>query len=206
MDVKLTFINRTESPVNRDFVFFQKNLAAVFDDLAVVWKVIADCGFDDRHPFSFPLAMGIGAQDSWGNPIGLGQLPAKCGELFRVLERPSGSVIELVGPASSPTQMQLRSDFTRGAVNAQIFRDGRRLAVNNLVPGQTAAFEFRPSLWVGAVTEMREGDLINSAILSTIDTELSLEGIASADIVATGGGRGREWQPIRFDLENVVRT
>ena len=45
---------------------------------------------------------------------------------------------------------------------------------------------------------------MNSAILSDINTELSLLGIQSADIVMTGGGAGPQATPFEFTLENVV--
>ena len=44
---------------------------------------------------------------------------------------------------------------------------------------------------------------MNSAIISNINTELSLLGIASADIVMTGGGPGPNSTPFQFTLENV---
>jgi hypothetical protein len=37
-----------------------------------------------------------------------------------------------------------------------------------------------------------------------VNTEISLEGIASADIVMTGGGSGSSAQPFVFSLQNVV--
>jgi hypothetical protein len=46
--------------------------------------------------------------------------------------------------------------------------------------------------------------VMNSAIMSCVNTELSLLGIASADIVLTGGGPGRDSSPFQFSLENVV--
>ncbi len=46
---------------------------------------------------------------------------------------------------------------------------------------------------------------MNSAIVSEINTELSLLGIASADIIMTGGGAaGQGAQPFVFNLENIV--
>jgi len=45
---------------------------------------------------------------------------------------------------------------------------------------------------------------MNSAVVSSINTELSLIGIASADIVMTGGGAGPAATPFEFAFENVV--
>jgi hypothetical protein len=45
-----------------------------------------------------------------------------------------------------------------------------------------------------------------SAVVSNINTELSLLGIKSADIVMTGGGPGASATPFAFSLENVVMS
>ena len=73
-----------------------------------------------------------------------------------------------------------------------------------LNPGQTAAFVFSSSIFVGVAPDIEEGQQLNSEVLSQINTEISLEGISSADIVLTGGGDGSGSQPYRFTLENVV--
>jgi hypothetical protein len=45
--------------------------------------------------------------------------------------------------------------------------------------------------------------VVDSAILSNINTEISLFGIASADIIMTGGGTGPDETPFVFTLTNV---
>jgi hypothetical protein len=45
---------------------------------------------------------------------------------------------------------------------------------------------------------------MNSAIISSVNTELSLLGIASADIVMRGGGPGAGSTAFQFDFDNVV--
>ena len=51
---------------------------------------------------------------------------------------------------------------------------------------------------------MVEGQPLNAAIVSSVNTEISLLGIASADIVMTGGGAGPGAKPFVFTLQNVV--
>jgi hypothetical protein len=101
--------------------------------------------------------------------------------------------------------VQLRNDLQKGAINATIYKDGRNLATKTSVaPGQKAVFEFKPTIWIGAVSQVVEGQVMNSAIMSDVNTELSLLGIASADIVMTGGGPGTNSTAFTFNLENVV--
>jgi hypothetical protein len=51
---------------------------------------------------------------------------------------------------------------------------------------------------------VEEGETINSAILSSLNQQLNLYGIASADIVMSGGGPGRGSAPFTFSLRNVT--
>ena len=54
------------------------------------------------------------------------------------------------------------------------------------------------------MSQVEQGQIINAAIISEVNTEISLLGIQSADIVMTGGGPGADSQPFSFHLENVV--
>ncbi|WP_430984467.1 hypothetical protein, partial [Escherichia coli] len=66
-------------------------------------------------------------------------------------------------------------------------------------------FQLKPSLWVGTASAVSEGQAIDPQMLSTVKTELSLLGLASADIVMSGGGGGDATStPFRFSLQNVV--
>jgi hypothetical protein len=73
-----------------------------------------------------------------------------------------------------------------------------------IVPGQKAVFQFEPVIWVGVVTELIQGQPISSAVISDINTKFNLTGIASADIVLTGGGAGPDGQPYDLAMDNVV--
>ena len=75
---------------------------------------------------------------------------------------------------------------------------------NNLDPQQMAVFEFKPTIWIGVVSQVEEGEVMNSAIISDINTELGLLGVASADIVMTGGGSGPNASAFEFHLQNIV--
>jgi hypothetical protein len=74
----------------------------------------------------------------------------------------------------------------------------------SVAPQQEAVYEFKPMIWIGVASEVEEGATMASAIVSSTNTELSLLGIASADIVMTGGGPGENPRPFQFTLDNVV--
>lgn len=203
MDIHLNFINDSNDMNNSEIVVFQKNAATDFDELAVAWLVIKYCGQGDNHPFVYPASMQVGASDSYGNYTP--QIDAQYGQLFQMTLTPSGDRLELAGSGTSSREVQVLNSLPKGAINAGIYKAGKLLATKtSIAPQQKAVFEFKPTLWIGVVSQVEEGDVLNSAILSNIDTEISLLGIASADIVMTGGGPGSGATPFVFRLENVV--
>lgn len=201
--IQLNFINRSNDANNSEVVIFQKNAASSFDELAVAWQVIKYCGQGDNHPFKWPLASTVAASDSWGNYTP--QMAAEPGQMFKMVLTPSGDQLQVAGPASNAQEIQITNDLPKGAINANVYKDGRLLATKtNVAPGQKAVFQFKPTIWIGVVSQIDQGDVMNSAILSNIDTEINLLGIVSADIVMTGGGSGANAQPFEFSLQNVA--
>lgn len=203
MDIKLNFINLSNDANNSQIVIFQKNVSTDFDELAIAWKVISNCGRGDNHPFVFPMRTTLSASDSDGNYMP--QKLAQNGEMFSVSRVASGNVLSLAGASPSSREIQLRNDLRTGAITASVFKDSRLLAhKTGIVPGQKAVFEFKPTLWIGTASQIEQGKVMNSAVLSDINTELSLLGIARADIVMTGGGAGTSAVSYQFKLANVV--
>lgn len=203
MDIQLNFINQSNDANNSQVVIFQKNLATNFDELPVAWLVIQNCGQGDNHPFTFPVAMQAGASDSYGNYTP--QLGAQNGQLLQVALTPSGNQLVSAGAGTSGQQVQVLNALPKGAINASLYKAGRLLATKTSVaPQQKAVFEFKPTIWIGVASQLVQGQVMNSAIVSSVNTQLSLLGIASADIVMTGGGPGPNAQPFQFNFQNVV--
>ncbi|MFV8754430.1 hypothetical protein ACNOYE_28110 [Nannocystaceae bacterium ST9] len=203
MDIQLNFINNSNDSNNSQIVIFQKNVATNFDELAVAWKVIQYCGQGDNHPFVFPMEMMVAASDSYGNYTP--QMPAQNGQLFSMSLTTSGDRLVQSGSGTSSSEVQVLNSLPKGAINASIYKDGSLLATKTAVaPQQKAVFQFKPTIWIGVVSQVVQGQVMNSAIISSVNTELSLLGVASANIVMTGGGPGRTSLPFAFNLENVV--
>ena len=226
MDINLNFINQSNDGGNSNVVIFQKNVATEFNELsdgpsmsngaifqkraapglgeqAVAWQVIRNCARGDNHPFVFPTSIYVAAGDSYGNFTP--QLAAQSGQLFEMVRTSSGDQLKLAGSATNPSEVHVRNAMPQGAVDANIYRGGLLLATKTaLAPQQKAAFQFKPTIWIGVVSQIAEGQVVNSAILTQVNTEVSLLGVASADIVMTGGGPGPSSTPFRFSLANVV--
>lgn len=203
MDIQLNFINQSNDANNSEVVIFQKNVATDFDELAVAWTVIRNCGQGDNHPFAYPMLSQIGYSDSWGNYTP--HLDAMAGQLFSAVRTTSGDAITHSGAANSPSEIALLNALPQGAINALVYKDGRLLATKTSVaPQQKAVFQFEPTIYIGVASQVAQGQVIDSAVVSSINTEISLLGIASADIVMTGGGVGSTATPFAFTLQNVV--
>ncbi|MEW7277900.1 hypothetical protein ABW636_04840 [Aquimarina sp. 2201CG1-2-11] len=203
-DVKLNFVNESNDQNNSEVVFFQKNVGTNFDELSVAWKVIKNCATGWHHEFTLPMQMQLSASDSWGNEI-INPLDASNGQLYHVTKGPSGDELAYMSPGTSRTEVQLRNDLLSGSIDAKIYKSGKLLALKTGVsPSQKAVFQIKPTLWVGVVSQIEEGEIMNSAIMSDVNTELGLLGVASADIVMTGGGIGTSASKFQFHLDNIV--
>jgi hypothetical protein len=201
-DIKLNLINHSNDHNNSSVVILQKNQATSYDELAVAWQVISNMGQGWNHPFVYPMATTIAASDSWGNFSP--QLEASNGQQFSVVKDSSGDILRYSGSSAAANQMEVLNALQQGAINANVYKDGKLLATKTSVaPGQKAVFHFEPTLWIGVVSQVVEGQVVDSAILSNINTEISLFGIASADIIMTGGGTGPDETPFVFTLTNV---
>ncbi|WP_420553242.1 hypothetical protein [Tenacibaculum aiptasiae] len=201
--IKLNFINRSADVNNSSIVIFQQNVAENFNETAIAWKVIENCGRLDNHPFTYPLHFDVSASDSYGNFTP--QMQAYDGDAFEMIKDASGDVLQKSAtPAYSTKEVEIRNNLTSGAINANCYKDGKLLASKtNLVPGQKAVFEFQPKINIGVVSQIQEGEEMNASIISNINTEINLSGIQSADIVMTGGGSGVSATPFNFILENI---
>jgi len=202
-NIKLNFINRSNDINNSEVVIFQKNVAETFDELAVAWRVIQNCGRNDNHPFTYPLQFDVCASDSYGNYTP--KLTAYDGQSFEMFKDSSGDTLRLAQtPAVSAQEVEINNNLTEGAINGNIYRDGKLLAAKtNIAPGQKGVYQFKPSIFIGTASQIEEGDVINSAIIQQINTEINLFGIQSADIVMTGGGSGPGATAFNFHLENI---
>lgn len=199
-DIELTFINESQDQNNSDVVIFAKNVATDFDEIAVAWKVIQNCGRGWSHKFTYSSDFFIGASDSYGNTSNLNE--ARFGEKWEVVDSNSGSKVQLSNePASSMNEVEMENALMRGSIDAGIYKGGDLyLSKKGVSPGQKAVFSFKPTIWIGVASQVVQGEVMNSAIISDINTEISLFGITKANIIMRGGGAGQNATPFTFEL------
>lgn len=202
MDTQLTFINQSQAP-SSNVVIFQKNTASRAGQIAVAWRVIANSVPGSSYSFVYQSTVEIAAADSFGDATAT--IPANNGELYRVYEADLGNQIAGAGPVVNGASIQVRNDLHIGNINVVLYRNGGTIAMKTgIAPQQKAVFQFKPTIWIGVVSQVQAGDLMNQAILSQINTELALLGIIKANIIMTGGGIGTTALPYQFRLADVV--
>lgn len=204
--IQLTLVNQSEEEDDANVVLVTENFAPGYEATPLAWRVIQNLGRGDTHPFTFPLAFTIGAQDSWGNDTP--QQTAMEGQAFDMVQAASGDELQLSGtPAKSEKEIVLRNKLPKGAVTANLFRDGLLTStVTNLAPGQDGAFSMKPEFRIGVIRNVTEGTTLSGAELDEIPTRIVLLGILSADIVWQGGGTGPDAKPYTFKHENVINA
>jgi hypothetical protein len=202
MDITLNFFNKSNDANGSSIVIFQKPTNPDWNELAVAWKVIKNCGNGDYHPFTYPMDMQIAISDSFGNYTQ--PMLADNGETFSVTLGNSGTTLSRTQIDASPNEIDVRNDLSVGAASAWIYKGGKKLAFKSgISPGQKAVFEFEPTIWIGVASEVEEGDVMDSAILSSLNTQIPLMGVASADICMYGGGNTATARAFSFKLENI---
>lgn len=200
--IKLNFINKSDDTDNSVVVIYGKNESSATNEKPVAWIVIKNCGRGDSHPFVYPMETFIAAADRYGNYTP--QFEASPGDAYALVMANSGHELVSVGNSSDPATIEVRNYLKEGAIDANVYKDGKLFAKkNNIIPQQKAIFNFRPILFIGAASQAEQGEVLETGLISVLNTELGLTGIGSADIVMTGGGSGTTAKPFRFFLENI---
>lgn len=205
MDIKLRFVNQSMDGHQSEVVIYQKNLISDMASLTMAWKVIRYCGYGCYHPFVYSTDLEICVCDEHGNFSP--RISAHNGELLSLeLTAQGGRRLRRAGKAAAANEVNVVNGMGRGAVDVCAYRAGRLVErLRAVAPGQQAVFRYQPALWVGVASQVVQGTALDSAVVSDMTTELSLLGMASADIVMSGGGVAEDAVPYAFRLENVAR-
>jgi len=208
-DIALNFINNSNDSNNSQVVIFQKNAApslVATQEIAVAWQAIPLNAPQKSHSFKVTDNFQVSVSDSFGNHTQ--RMTAQVGNRFDMISTPSGNklVLNTENPATSH-EVEVCNELPLGSIGVHVYKDGKLLATKTgVAPGQQADFFFTPVLHVILGQQIVEGQVMNITPLSNADTQISLAGISSADLVLTGGGSGTSAVPYKFTLENVVKN
>jgi hypothetical protein len=205
-NIYLNFINKTDADAGKvDVVFYQRNFAIEFGEIAVAWKVIQNSERLDQESFKYSTNYSIAIADSFGNYTP--QVSASNGASYDVIEGGSGIMPQISSiPAGNPEEIEIRNSLKTGEISTNCYRDGKLLATRtNINPGEKAFFEFKPQLFIGVVSGIQQGDVLYDDVITLLNSQINLFGVTSADIVLKGGGTGSASVPFSVALENINR-
>lgn len=204
MHVKLRFLNQSRVVRSTDVVIFQKNKIWKTQPNIVPWKVIQNCTANHYHPLEYTDELKVSIGDSWGN-FSLPQV-VEPNTHYEVVKLPIGRRFQKANQQFRDVRgLTIKNNLHRGAISVNVYRNGRLVAQDPVViPGQQSFFAFDPILYIGAVSNIQEGIVHHSAVMSSVNTQLSLLGVRSTDIVMRDSDRRQSsLQPFSFSLENV---
>jgi hypothetical protein len=195
LDVQLNIVNESEDQDDQTWVLFRVNQASQGGS-AVAWEVVENLGEGDNHPIEVGMQYTVTVTDSMGNTSP--QLVASNGQQFTASAGPAGDQLT-PSPSGRPGQVEVVNGLPESAVTATLFDGGRSIAtVLGIAPAQTAVFRIEPTIWIAAVPagQAEPGQTLDPALVAAA-TPLDLLGVASADLVITGGGT-------TFTLQDIV--
>lgn len=205
--IQLQLFNNAEGFEDFVCVILQKNLLPALTDSFMAWQLIRNLGAGETYLFEFSEDLTVEVGDVNGNVSD--QLDAQYGLMYKAVKDPSERFIQ-EGYAQHSDEIDVFNAFPQSSIfdhdiNAFCRRSGIKLAaVMSVPPGQRASFKFDSTIFLGVVSpdEMEDPEGLNRVspdLLPLINTEISLQGISSADIVMTGVPGLFE-----FTLQNVV--
>lgn len=94
---------------------FQQDTGASFNDNAIAWKVIQNCGIGDFNPFAYPMMQQVSVIDAWGNYSPL--LDANNGDVFAFIDvgGKTGSTLTKTREIGDPNMITVRNDLAFGS-------------------------------------------------------------------------------------------
>lgn len=197
-EIAIKIVNESNDKNNSRIVIFQKNVAAEFDELVVAWKVLPSLSKTGVVNLTIPDEFHIAAANPKGQVLS-SILPSSYGQEYSLVYEFTSQRLQYSG-VSALNEVRLYNELTLESINAQIYKEGKLLAVErDIGPEEHATFEVPKAIYIAQVDDVQEGDLIHISDGEAI--KFDLHDIETADIVITGGGV----QPIQFELKPYVK-
>ncbi|MFT7009425.1 MAG: hypothetical protein ACJAXJ_003973 [Colwellia sp.] len=192
-NVEITYVNKSMNKDLPTIFVFTKNEVPTFDSLkeGVAWRIMPDIGRASSSRFIFPIETQVGA--SWQDDQNVTDvLTSSIGKRYTVSKNDTGIVLAANGDASDTKSIDISNDVhVLNGVSAQLYKDGKLMMTKKIVGfGQKATFVLKSKLYWGVASEIKESQLLNSAVLNTDSFfEQNLEGVSKATISLNGNAQ-----------------
>ncbi len=197
-EVDLDLINKSNYHEAFSVFVFQTNLADGKSGKAIAWRVFESVGVQAHHPFHFADWIEAGVNDDIGNYTP--KLWVDHGSMYEAISDLTGLILHYHGESQCFNILSVVNHHT-AIIDANIYRDGKRLGTKEVPIGAYGRFEFEHSLYFAVDESMsiQEGDEFPVNLFLDNATKFDLTGIESAEIVITGGPS----PDYVFTLENI---
>jgi len=186
----IRLIDNTGSSIQKRFLLCDKNVSGEATSSDIVWRDVktknGDCVYVN-YALPFSIQATLLSAPNYSYP----QITAFNGERYYV----SGNDLVYETTTGSGSYFDVHNN-TSSSMLVNLCRDGYVCASVTIVASDTYSFAMKPTLFVGIYD-----DLNASVDIATLNTEISLLGIQSADVVATGTVGNYS-----FNLANIVMS
>lgn len=201
--VTFNCINKSSTP-NLNLVVFQKNIADI-DNNVIAWNTIPYTDIGQSFKFEYNTSLEMRIVDSYGSISD--RINVEYGKLYEATD--NGNLIE-IGVSEYSNEFDILNNVTSPTTtNVIIYRNNKVLyKSSNLINGQTLNLRFNPTFFIGEANvvftgtttyPVRQGSIIDTTTVSNFNTEISLIGIKSTDIIISG-----EVDNYSYSLSNIV--
>ena len=201
--IQLSISNLSQSDSIPKIVMYQRNLKALTSRV-VAWSVLEKLGYEDFHPFLYQSEYQIFAVDSAGNKSKLQSVSQ--GQRLDIFKANGGLESALSNvPAASPLEFQV-ANLTSESIDIHVLNSGNLVYYEKKVAVQKVIdFQFSESIYLGAVSGVikQGGELSTDMIAESINTQLPLKEIASADIIMSSATTSNNLV-YQFSFKNVI--
>lgn len=186
MNINLNVLNKIEEMEPTQVIAYQMPVNPEFNQKPIAWKVIDFKRLDELFQLTFEDRLKISIRDSGDNYSPF--YPVSPGFRYTVSEPERGAsyALNYEGTIDKEEEIHISNTLSRGAIDICCFRSGSMVSLwHDLVPGRTAIFQFKPSLYIAAVPEgaVKEGDALDLRNLNGEVSQLLLYGLSSVDAV-----------------------
>lgn len=178
----LTVNNHSSSSLD-SIVIFQENEKGP-RDFATAWKVFHPFDSGMTHQFEFSNNFEIAFKDRWGNFTA--RRKVEFGKQYAMVDSSEGSkIVEKESILDNLDCFEMQNELSTGNVDCLVYRNGLLFSQTNGVgPNTKAVFSFKPNIYIGMASGLKDGDPINTDANYTL---FNLEGIKAAEINYTDG-------------------
>lgn len=195
--ISLRIINSSNTP-NLTIIIFQKDIAV--NNPSTAWRKLIFSSQVTSHTINYTYGLTITASDNNGNrtpPLNVAH-----GQKFRYVSLKTPPIY--LGDSATGSHLEIENYTGKNNININYHKDNKILAKRIINDANSLDVSF-DTLWIGSINnnDVYEGQEILDVIESSINTEISLLGIISGDIIITNSGSDLQFTLATANIDDL---